>query len=268
MVTNSNLTLQEAANRFLAAFSADDRAKLSQETNRFLRWFGLNHPASSLTPPEIGNYAEQVARGGGDYLKRLEPVKSFLKYLQKQGITPANLSVHLKPPPAPAKTSKGKRRQTPTVPKVLTAEGHAELKSQLESLKKTEVPRFTEEITRAREDKDFRENAPLDAAREALAHVQSKIQELEATLKSAVIVGEQEPAAKATIGSTVFLKNESTGEALQFKLVDAREADLAKGKISFVSPLGKSLLGKSPGDIVEVNAPIGILHFRIETVGS
>lgn len=262
------MTLEEAANTFLATFPPEEKGKFNQEVNRFLRWFGLNHPAATLTPPEIGNYAEQVAKSGGEYLKKLEPVKSFLQYLKKQSITPTNLSLHLKPPPAPARSHKARTR-APKQTKVLTSEGYSELKSQLDELKK-ELPRLTEEITRAREDKDIRENAPLESAREAQAHVQSRILELETTLKSAVIAEEKAPAEtiKANIGNTVHLRNMNTGDLIQYKLVDPKEADPMRGKISFISPLGRSILGKSPGDVVEVNAPIGVLHYCIETIGN
>ncbi len=263
---NPAVTLEEAANTFLATFPSDERGKFSQEVNRFLRWFGLNHPASSLTPPEIGNYAEQVAKSGGDYLKKLEPVKAFLQYLKKQGITSSNLSVHLKPPPAPAKTTRS-RRSSHSEAKVLTREGFLELETQLTELKK-ELPRIVEEITRARADKDFRENSPLDAAREAQAIVQSKILDLETTLKFATLVEDTGPAgAIANIGNTVSLKNVTNGDVHQFKLVDPKEADAGKGKISFISPLGRSLLGKREGEIVEVVAPIGVLKYRIVTIG-
>ncbi|MBI2934856.1 MAG: GreA/GreB family elongation factor [Chloroflexi bacterium] len=272
MVTNQSVSLEEAANIFLTAVPQDDRPRFGQEISRFLRWFGANHSVSSLTPPEIGNYAEQVARLGGDYTRKLEPIKTFLQYLKKQEITASNLSVHLKPPPPPAKSRKLRTHKTGTSTakdtNVLTSEGFADLKSQLEELKK-ELPRLTEEITRAREDKDIRENAPLESAREAKALVESKILVLETTLKQAVIIEEREAgcSARAAIGNVICLKNVSTGDTAQYKLVDPNEADPSRGKISFISPLGKCILGKLAGEIVEVNAPIGVLRYRIETIG-
>ncbi len=270
---NPNITLQEAAEAYLNTLPRERIEEANKRIKNFMEWCGpdrRNQPLTSFTPHDIESYAEHVAKPGGDYVKKLEPVKIFLQCLKKQNITESNYAVHLKPPTSPLKARKVRTHQAGgKETKVLTREGYTELKSQLEQLKR-EIPRLTEEITRAREDKDIRENAPLESAREAQALVQSKILELESTLKVAVIMEENGAicGAKASIGNTVCLKNEKTGDTAQYKLVDPNEADPSRGKISFISPLGKCILGRSAGEVVEVKAPIGLLRYKIETVGS
>lgn len=260
------MTLTEAANAFLLTLPAEDRSTHSQEINRFLRWFGLNHKATALTPPEIGNYAEQAAKSGANYKQKLEPVRVFLQYLKKQGITASNLSLHLKTSEVASKAPKGKTKAGPKEVKVVTKEGYAALQQQRAKLKE-DLERHTEAVVLARADKDFRENAPLEAAREAQAQAQSKILQLESALKSAILIDEKAAAGnKAVIGNTLHLKNMATGDLLTYKLVDPVEADLTKAKISITSPLGKSLLGKSNGQVVEVKAPVGTFRYSIESI--
>ncbi len=265
MSPDKNMNLAEAANMFLATLPQAEKQSHTHEINNFIRWFGVNQPVSGLTAPEVGNYAEHAVQSGADYLQQLKPVKAFLSYLKKKGVTATNYSNHLRPSQTLKKAPKTNPQRV-TESSTLTQQGHADLTQQLEGLKK-ELPRLTEEITKARADKDFKENSPLDAAREAKAQVQSRINELEAVLKSAVLLdGNSAIAATADIGCTVNLKNVDSGEILQYKLVDQREADPLQGKISIVSPLGKSLLGKTPGAMVEVKAPVGLFRYMIDNI--
>ncbi|MDP2719160.1 MAG: transcription elongation factor GreA [Dehalococcoidia bacterium] len=265
MVSNQNISLGEAADRFIITLPPEARQAHVQQLNLFLRWCGINQPVSSLTPAEMGNYAEQIAESGVDYLQKLKPVKIFLQYLKIQGITPDNLSVHLKASQISKRKLKPSTKIAPEA-SALTVQGFNDMKQQLEKLK-MEIPRLIEEINKARADKDFKENSPLDAAREAQAHVQSRINELEETLKTATLIEEnRNKKTTASIGDTVQLKNADTGELAKYKLVDSKEADPRSGKISIVSPLGKSILGKSQGQTIEVKAPIGIFHYRIDAI--
>jgi transcription elongation factor GreA len=117
-------------------------------------------------------------------------------------------------------------------------------------------------------DKDFRENAPLDAAREHQAHLEGRIREIEATLRHAVIVGEGSPQSNARVGvgSAVLLRNLKSGTEVRYILVSPSEVNPAEGKISIVSPVGKALMERRAGEEVDVKAPAGTLRFRIESV--
>jgi transcription elongation factor GreA len=115
-------------------------------------------------------------------------------------------------------------------------------------------------------DKDFRENAPLDAARDEQAHIEMRIRDLEEKLRNAVIIDEQAKGGRANVGSFVRLLNLSTSKEQQFTLVSPAEVDPKNGKISIQSPVGIAVQNRSEGDEVTVNAPSGPIPFRIVEV--
>jgi transcription elongation factor GreA len=150
----------------------------------------------------------------------------------------------------------------------MSQEGFQRLSVQLDGLKEERVS-VVEDIKRAMADKDFRENAPLDAAKEQQGIVESRIRELEAGLAAAQILT-NEPGErvrqKAKVGCTVSLKDSASGVRLVYTLVDAREADVASGKISTVSPVGLALLERAVGDEVTINVPRGTLRYTIQKI--
>ena len=135
---------------------------------------------------------------------------------------------------------------------------------------KSQRPALAEAINKAAADKDFRENAPLEAAREAQGRVESRIMELEQLLRTAEVLKEEEArsGSRVAIGRTVALENLSNGNKVQYKLVSPSEAKISEGKISIASPVGKAVLGKSGGDEVVVAAPAGAMRFRIVQIVS
>ena len=255
-----NLSLGEAAVRFLASLTPQEREASQQEVHRFVRWYGWERPLSALTPPEIGNYAERLADQAVDPVKKLEPVRAFLTFAKKERLTPANLSVHLRVKKATARVSQA--REAPQ-PSLLTEEGRQRLKQELEALQGERL-RLVGEVKRAREDKDFRENAPLDAAREQMAKVSGRILELEGVLARAT-ARRQEGRGLAP-GHRVTLLELASGASVSYVLVDPREADLDRGKLSVASPIGRGVLGKHEGDVVDVSTPAGVRRYRIEKV--
>ena len=147
----------------------------------------------------------------------------------------------------------------------LTAQGYEKLEKELASLK-VRRSRVIEDIRRAAADKDFRENAPLAAAREQKSHLDGRIKELEVTLNQAKIIGQDQDTARAKFGDTVVLRDLSSDEEFSYTLVDPREANPAKGKLSVASPLGKAILDKESGQTVEIAAPAGAFRCRIENI--
>jgi transcription elongation factor GreA len=261
-----NLSLGEGANRFLATLPLEQRDASQQEVYAFVRWQGWDKPFSVLTAPEIGNYAERLSLSDTDHERKLGLVRAFLTYAKGQGWTDKNMSVHLK-------SKKGKSKGTPAgagqevLTHTLSREGYAKLQSELAELKvkRTQV---IEEMRRAAADKDFRENAPLEAAREQRGRVEGQIRELESILKSAQIIGADNhtPSLKASIGDTVALYDTDLNEVLHYTIVSPRETDPAGGKISSSSPLGKAILGKAQDEFIEVVAPAGRLRYQIKKV--
>ena len=152
----------------------------------------------------------------------------------------------------------------------LSQEGYDRLKVQLEDLKVDRV-RVVEDIKRAMEDKDFRENSPLDAAKEEQGIIESKIRDLESSLTQAEIIGKNSAGGRAmrvVVGTKVTLKDTASGRNVNYTLVDVREADVSAGKISTASPVGQALLDKSVGDQVAISVPKGTLHYTVEKIGA
>jgi transcription elongation factor GreA len=130
---------------------------------------------------------------------------------------------------------------------------------------------IAEALHLAMADKDFRENAPLDAARDQQAHLEARIRELEAILKRVEVMEEGGVAPDTTrvqLGKVVVVHDIEAGEDLRFTLVHSHEANLALGKLSIASPLGKAVVERSTGDEVEVTAPGGVQRYRIAAVES
>jgi len=261
----SNYSLGEAATQFLLSLSSGERLRAQQEIYKFVRWYGEKRPLSGLTIPEVANYTEQITSSTTEVVEKLGITKTFLAYAHKQGLTRTNLSVHLKGKKSPLKSAApSKRRSHRKV--LLTSKGYADLKAELTTLK-NKRPRITEEIQKAASDKDFRENAPLEAAREHLGQVEGRIKELESTLKMADLVDEQQAGGREiSFGDKVVLRDLASDEQVSYTLVDASEANAMKGKISVASPMGQALLGQMQGQNIEVKAPAGIMHYRIEDI--
>lgn len=153
-------------------------------------------------------------------------------------------------------------------PVYLTEEGLQKLKNELEFLRIKERARIAGEIAEARSHGDLSENAEYDAAKDAQGMLEKKIAELEGTIQRARLVDESViDNSKAFILSTVRVKNLKSGQEIAYTLVSAQEADFTVNKISVKSPIGKSLLGRSVGDVVEVNVPAGKLSLEIVDIG-
>ncbi len=146
----------------------------------------------------------------------------------------------------------------------LTKEGYDKLVQELHDLKTKERAKIAAAIAEAREKGDLSENAEYDAAKEAQGLLELKISKLEAMLmNSRILSSEQIDNSKVYILSTVKLKNLAKGDIVTYTLVSQKEANLKEGKISVESPIGKGLLGKEVGEIVEIKVPAGTLKFEI-----
>lgn len=145
-----------------------------------------------------------------------------------------------------------------------TAEGLKKLRDELNHLKDIERPKASQAIAEARDKGDLSENAEYDAAKEAQGLLEMKIAKMEETLSNARLIDESQlDTSKVLVLSTVKLKNQANGMEMTYTLVAESEADLASGKISVNSPIGKGLLGKSVGDVAEVQVPNGVVKFEI-----
>ncbi|MBI2965745.1 MAG: GreA/GreB family elongation factor [Chloroflexi bacterium] len=259
--------LNDALVLYMREIAPEDRKRVQAELSRFLRWVGGGRKAGTLAAPEIGEYSDLVsARGTApDAVTRLEVVKKFLGYLKKQGLVEVSLAQHLRL--RKGRTATGRRNQSTVERTVvrLTKAGHTELLSRLAGYR-DERRQLADDIHRAAADKDVRENAPLEAAREAQGLLQSKITEIEATLKAAVVIeehGSDQIGSRIRLGSTIVLQEQETGRTTTCQIVAPSEASPLQSKISSASPVGAAVLGRGPGDAVKVRTPRGVQVYTI-----
>ncbi len=143
-------------------------------------------------------------------------------------------------------------------------EGLKKLKQELRDMERVQRPSITAQIAEARDKGDLSENAEYDAAKEAQGLLEMKISKLKTVLSTARVIDDSDiDPSKAYILSTVKMKNVSNGAEMSYTLVAENEADLKEKKISIESPIGQGLVGKSVGEVADVNTPNGVIHFEI-----
>ncbi len=145
-----------------------------------------------------------------------------------------------------------------------TDEGLKKLKDELHEMEAVERPKISKQIGEARDKGDLSENAEYDAAKEAQGILEMRIAKLKDVIANARVIDDSEiDASRALILSTVRIKNLKTKAEQRYMLVAENEADLKAKKISVDSPIGKGLLGKSVGDIADIETPNGIIQFEV-----
>ena len=144
----------------------------------------------------------------------------------------------------------------------MTRQGYEKLRDELDRLKRVERPAITKAIAEAREHGDLAENAEYHAAREKQSFTEGRIAELEAKVGNAEVIDPPGGGDRITFGSSVRLEDES-GKAHRYQIVGSDESDPAKGRISVLSPLARTLIGKNVGDTVTAQLPGGKKTFEI-----
>ena len=150
----------------------------------------------------------------------------------------------------------------------ITIHGLEKLKQELKFLKEKKRPEIVKAIAEARSHGDLKENAEYHAAKEQQSHNEGRIQEIENSIATANIIDVTtlNNDGKVIFGSSVSLQNLDTNEKIEYKIVGKDEADLKQKLIYFKSPIGKGLIGKNKGDLVEINTPNGVKNFEISDV--
>ncbi len=146
----------------------------------------------------------------------------------------------------------------------ITREGYKALKKELEHLKKIERPKNIQAIEDARSHGDISENAEFEAAKDRQAFLDGRVGELEYKLSRADIIDpETLPKDRVVFSSSVVLENIDTGENVKYQLVGPDESNVEKGRISVLSPLGKAMIGKKPGDEIVLQTPGGQRSYEL-----
>jgi len=147
---------------------------------------------------------------------------------------------------------------------LMTPEGFAQVKAELDHLKGVHRREVAERIRDSKQFGEFIENSEYEEAKAEQAYVEGRILELQHILQHAVVVdGPQETGDKIGLGSLVKLLDERTGKELEYRIVGPVEADPSNHRISYQSPVGQALLDHSTGDLVQVNAPNGSNQYRV-----
>ncbi|MDD2793331.1 MAG: transcription elongation factor GreA [Sediminibacterium sp.] len=149
----------------------------------------------------------------------------------------------------------------------VTKETFEKMREDLHRMKSVDRPAASRAIAEAREKGDLKENAEYDAAKEAQGMLEAKIKQLEGAIANAKIVDTSAiDTSKVTILTRVTITNMATKKTVTYQIVGEKEADLKAGKISVGSPIGKGLMGKVKGEVAEIQAPNGILKFKVEDI--
>lgn len=258
-------TVGEAFKTYLDSLKPEQRDTDAAYVRHFVQYWQEDYRFGDMTGSRVESYVEQTIKPTDPRATdRVQALKRWFQFARKKGYTKDNFGLHVRVRKSPGRVAAADRKTLEDATIEMTAVGLADMQEELASLK-SETPELVAAVALAREDKDFRENAPLDAAREALAYHEGRIKDIEASLKYAV-VSEHKSEDASAVGSTVIVKRADTGATNTYKLVSKNEANAREQRISVDSPVGRQLLGRRPGDEVVVDAPSGAIHLLIESV--
>ena len=270
MTQDHPVELSQALTQYLSTRHFQAAPDTLQELSKFIRWCGRERNVIDITPQEAASYGEVMSASAGwqDTTARVQAVKDFLTFCYKSNFTRTSLAKHVRVRKTGRKSApKEKMRSAMDI----TSEGYENMVNELAALRDERVI-VAQDINLAAADKDFRENAPLDAARERQGHLEARIRELEDGLRRAHLVNpdNRDPATKLErkikLGSRVRLLEPSSKDEMVYTLVNASEASPMDFKMSVASPVGKALMYHTVGDEVEVATPRGKLLYHIKEV--
>jgi transcription elongation factor GreA len=234
------------------------------ELRKFATWYGDDRDPKGMRGHDVATYAESMGPANPDNTRRAEHIRKFLIWMKGRDYIEQSLAPHLRLKKTPK--SGGVRVDSPAPSSVeLTADGIASLESEYADLMQARIA-VRSDIREAMKDKDFRENSPLDAAKDKQGHIEARVREIEATLKRAVIVDGAARTGRVRVGSRVRVKNLVNARITEYWIVGPTEANAAEGKISSASPVGKALIDATPGDEVSVEVPAGTMRLLIEDI--
>ena len=244
-----------------------------QELRRFVLW-SRDREVGRFTPHDMEQYARQIWQNDpGSAQQRLQPVKAFVDYWKDQGWITIRLATHLRPPRSKASgagraTASRPSKQAEEGRTYLSQEGYDRLLQQVEDLKAERMQIAQETGRSVAADKDFKEGAPLHAAKAHWGRLETQIRKLEASIANAEILpkGGDGVITHSTIGAKMKVKNKDSGVVVEYTLVDALEADVALRRISIQSPVGQALMGRVIGEEVVIPTPKETLTYLVQDI--
>lgn len=257
------LTVGDAIRNYITALAPTERPTVVPVLNSFGRWFGLERGLAEIDAVQLERFQDYVASSGVDPTSRLEPLRTFLSDARQKKLIPVALAsyVKIKRKSAAERQSLGRPVAVQTID--VTRAGFEQLQVELQKLESDDLPAAIASMQRAAADKDFRENAPYDAAKEHRAVIQRRIDEIKETLSHASIVDEASED-RVGVGTRVLVRDLDEDEEFSYTLVGPGERGM--GKISTQSPVGRALLDHIVGDVVSVTVPAGVHKYRVEKI--
>ncbi len=267
---NFSVPLSQALNQYLSQPRLKAKPNGLQELNKFIRWCGRDVLVGNLTPQQAAEYGEEITRSSPqmESASRSYVIKDFLTFCFKNQFTSTPLYKHFRVR-KPSARSKGAYNTRLSMD--ITSEGLETMQLELDSLRGERVA-VAERIQLAAADKDFRENAPLDAAREQQGLLEARIRELEDSIQRANVVRttDQKSKSKAKrtvqLGSIVKLQDRLTRQDMVYTIVNASESSPMENKMSVASPVGKALIDHMIGEEIEVSTPRGAILYKIRGI--
>ena len=148
--------------------------------------------------------------------------------------------------------------------KYMTQEGYKKLLEEVNHFENVKRPEISKQIAEARDKGDLSENAEYDAAKEAQGLLEAKISQLKRLIASARLIDESQISTESVqIMNKITIRNTKNNQIMVYTLVAESEANLKESKIAVSTPIGRGLLGKKVGDVVEIKVPSGIMSFEI-----
>ena len=149
----------------------------------------------------------------------------------------------------------------------MTEDGYKKLADEIAQMEAVDRKAISAQIAEARDKGDLSENAEYDAAKEAQGMLEMKIAQMKETLANARIIDESKLKTDSVqILNTVRVKNLANKQEMTYTLVSENEANIREGKLAINTPIGKGLLGKKIGEVVEINVPAGLMRFEVVSI--
>ena len=261
-----SITAAQAVNEFLDTVPALARDDNMHELQVFLDWYGHDRALKEIKPEMVAGFTREFGPQTDNPVKRLAVLRSFLTFARTQGYVSRDLtgSVHI----ANESTAGHSQAARPAGMGMvrLTQEGYSQLQIELEALK-AERPETARELEDVRTSSMTDDSMEVDSVQHYRALLESHIGDLESVLRRAEVLRDEEvPEGRVGLGSIVVLRDLETGREFRYLIVDSPEARPSQGKISIGSPTGIAVLNRHEGDMIDVNAPGGMIHYRLEAI--
>ena len=263
--------------------AADDASRL----RKFVTWCGISTAASAIQPYKVEEFLQLQQKTSVPPRLYMPVLKAFFSYAVKNGLLESDPMKVARLPrgagsakktaavaPSATEQAAAAARQARQAQKqeedvlYVSRDRLAEMQAELERMRTEDRHRISQMLHEAIKDGDLSENAGYDDAKMQQGLLEARIREFETKLRNVELIEDQKADAGAGVGvgSKVVLQEDGSGDHIEYTVVGPEEASPSKGRISNRSPVGRALLGKGPGESVEVTTPGGAVRYRIVSV--